>query len=89
MIKRVAASEYDILTITRGLVGQESLAALDGLLRRTRKIPPKIGTTSMGILQDTLAKGVVRELARRGGWRLHRDGRSGRAGPLLCYASRL
>lgn len=71
-MKKVAASEYDILTLTRGLVGQESLAALEGLLRRSRKLPDKMGPTSMGILQDTLAKGVVLQLARRGGWRTDR-----------------
>lgn len=71
-MKRVASSEYDILTIARGLMGQESLAALEGLLRRGRQLPPKLGPTSMGVLEDTLAKGVVLQLARRGGWRSER-----------------
>jgi hypothetical protein len=66
---RVSASEYHLLTIARGVVGQETPDAVEPLLRQKKTIAAKIGPTSMKVLRDTLAKGMTLELARRGGWR--------------------
>ncbi len=74
-MNRVAASEADQLTVARALVGQETLAAAEGVVRRWRNMPAaarykgKIGPTAMRLMQGTLAKGAVLQLARRGGWR--------------------
>jgi hypothetical protein len=74
-VNRVAASEADQLTVARALVGQETLAAAEGIIRRWRTMPSaarykgRIGPTSMGLMKSTLAKGAVLQLARRGGWR--------------------
>jgi FtsH ternary system domain X6 len=74
----VAQSEHDLLTIARALVGEVNPAAVSSLLRAPRALPPKIGPTAMGILKQTLSRGVVRELARRGGWQKSRMGAEGR-----------
>lgn len=77
-MNRVAASEADQLTVARALVGQETLAAAEGVVRRWRNMPTaaryrnKIGPTAMKLLRDTLAKGAILQLARRGGWRTMR-----------------
>jgi hypothetical protein len=83
-VNRVAASEADQLTVARALVGQETLAAAEGVVRRWRNMPAaerykgKIGPTAMGLMKSTLAKGTVLELARRGGWRSMRFAKDGR-----------
>jgi hypothetical protein len=71
-IHQVSASEHDLLTITRTLVGEGSVEAVEPILREKQKIPEKLGPTAAGLLRATLARGVVRELARRGGWRRER-----------------
>jgi hypothetical protein len=83
-MNRVAQSEAEQLTVARALVGQETLAAAEGVIRRWRNMPTsarykgKIGPTSMQLLRSTLAKGAVLQLARRGGWRSMRFVESGR-----------
>lgn len=81
-VAMVAQSEHDLLMIARALVGEVSPAAVSSLLRAPHPIPAKIGPTAMGILKQTLARGVVRELARRGGWRGVDAGRAGPGGRL-------
>lgn len=77
-MNRVAASEADQLTVARALVGQETLAAAEGVVRRWRNMPTaaryrnRIGPTAMRLLETTLAKGAILQLARRGGWRAMR-----------------
>jgi hypothetical protein len=84
-MNRVAASEADQLTVARALVGQETQAAAEGVIRRWRNMPTaarykgKIGPTAMQLLRTTLAKGAVLQLARRGGWRRMRFIESGKA----------
>jgi hypothetical protein len=68
-VKYVAASEYDLLTVARGVVGQLGAEAVAPLLRGERRAPELLGPTSMGLLKELLARGVVLELCRRGGWR--------------------
>jgi hypothetical protein len=68
-VKRVAQSEFDLLTVARALVGQVGAEAVEPLLRQPRAVGPKLGPTAMGLLKRTLAKGAVLELCRRGGWR--------------------
>lgn len=69
-MKRVAQSEFDLLTVARALVGQVGAEAVEPLLRQPRAVGSKLGPTAMGLLKRTLAKGAVLELCRRGGWRL-------------------
>lgn len=80
-VAMVAQSEHDLLMIARALVGEVSPVAVSSFLRAPHPIPAKIGPTAMGILKQTLARGVVRELARRGGWRSVDAGGAGSAGP--------
>jgi len=68
-MKRVAASEYDLLTVARALVGLIGPDAAAPILRQGRPVQERVGPTAMGLLQDVLAKGAVLSLTRRGGWR--------------------
>lgn len=67
--RRVAASEFDLLTVARALVGQVSAGAVEPLLRQPRPMAEKLGPTALGLLKQTLGRGAVLELCRRGGWR--------------------
>ena len=44
-MKRVADSEFDLLTLVRALVGDLSPGAVEPLLRLPRKLPSKLGST--------------------------------------------
>lgn len=61
---RVARSEDELIKLARGLVGSGRPPA------RARAAKPisKIGPTAMGLLQQTLARGVIASLLRAGGW---------------------
>ena len=65
-VARVAESEHQLLTLARTLVGEGSFALCEPLLGRARALP-RLGPTALGLLRDTLARGVVLELGRRGG----------------------
>jgi hypothetical protein len=80
----VAASEYDLLTIARAIVDvrQGGFDAVEGLLRRERKLAPKLSPAAVRALEETLSKGVVLALVRRGGWRSTRH-LSGKTDPPL------
>jgi hypothetical protein len=67
--KRVAASEFDLLTVARALVGQVSAEAVEPLLNQPRPMAEKLGPTALGLLKQTLERGAILELCRRGGWR--------------------
>lgn len=66
-MKRVAASEALILTVARAVVGAESPGAAEWILAKPAVLPAKMGPTSMELLQETLARGMILELVRRGG----------------------
>ncbi|MBW2735445.1 MAG: hypothetical protein JRH20_23925 [Deltaproteobacteria bacterium] len=66
---RVAASEYDLLMLARALVGEISAEMVSPLLAQSCELPAAMGESAAQLLQETLAKGVVRALLRRGGWR--------------------
>jgi hypothetical protein len=67
-VAQVAESEHQLLTLARVLVGEGSFALCEPLLGRARVLP-RLGPTALGLLRDTLARGVVLELGRRGGAR--------------------
>ncbi|MCA9684541.1 MAG: hypothetical protein KC457_20305 [Myxococcales bacterium] len=66
---RVAQSEADLLTITRALFSRGGKPFL--LLRSYGQIE-SIGPTAMGLLQQTLTRGLSLEILRRGGWQRRR-----------------
>lgn len=71
-MKRVAASEFEMLTIARALFEpprRRRPAILASLLRQTRELPSGVGPTALAIMRDTMAKGIVLALINRGGWR--------------------
>ncbi|MCA9669531.1 MAG: hypothetical protein KC503_28245 [Myxococcales bacterium] len=68
-MKRVAASEHRVLSVARALVGQIGADAIEPVLRSSYAMPPKLGSTAMALLEQTLRAGVVLALCRRGGWR--------------------
>lgn len=68
-MQRVAASEYDLLRVTQALVGAVGPREAEALLSSGRPMPEQIGPTAAALLRDTLAKGAVKALVRRGGWR--------------------
>lgn len=69
---RVAASEAELLTVARTVVGGASQNVGRWLLQKPRGTIRKIGPTAMGLLQQTLARGVCQQLLRRGGWQQRR-----------------
>ena len=71
MIKRVAASEFEVLSVTRALFqrpGGRQPTILASLLRQERDLPARMGPTALGLMQDTIAKGLIIALVGRGGW---------------------
>lgn len=74
----VAASEAELLSIARAMVGELDVGAVAPLLRTHRPLAEKQGPTSMRLLERTLAAGAVLQLARRGGWRSKRQLCSGK-----------
>lgn len=71
-MKRVAASEFELLTVARALFEaprKRRPAILAGLLRQTRELPKGVGPTALALMRDTMAKGIVLALVGRGGWR--------------------
>jgi hypothetical protein len=68
-LSRVARSEADLITVARALGGGLSAGAVEPLLREARPMAERLGPTAMGLLKQTLARGAVLELCRRGGWR--------------------
>ncbi len=67
-LPRVARSEDELLKIARALVG----AGRPPSRARAAKPVSQIGPTAMGLLQQTLARGVIATLLRRGGWETRR-----------------
>ena len=68
-IPRVAASESDLLIMARTLVaGPDAQDDIWSLLCAGRTLPPRIGTTCAGLLEDTLGQ-VWHALWQRGGTR--------------------
>lgn len=65
---RVARSEDELLKVARGLVGSGRPPSR----ARAAKPVETIGPTAMGLLQQTLARGVIAVLLRSGGWELRR-----------------
>ena len=70
-LPRVARSESELITMTRTLL-VPSTRYLPLLRTRPRTRIETIGPTAMGLLQQTLARGVCLELLRRGGWQTRR-----------------
>lgn len=68
-LPKVSASENDILVMARTLIsGPAAQDDIWSLLCAGRVMPPKIGTTSAELLEDTLRMAWL-ALAQRGGWR--------------------
>lgn len=73
----VAASEYELISLTRALFdapsrapgGSQPSGVVSTLLRKSRKLPDGVGPTARRLLEDTMAKGLILALLRRGGWR--------------------
>jgi hypothetical protein len=65
---RIARSEDELIRIARGLLGHDRPPP------RARAARPieSIGPTAMGLLQQTLARGLALTLLRRGGWETRR-----------------
>ncbi|KIG12655.1 hypothetical protein DB30_01143 [Enhygromyxa salina] len=70
---RVSRSEAELLTLTRAILspGPRYLPSLRQQPKRVTRVF-SIGPTAMGLLQQTLARGVTLELLRRGGWQTRR-----------------
>lgn len=72
-LPRVAQSEAELLNLTRALLTPSKRYIPALRLRGDRGAPiERIGPTAMGLLQQTLARGVCYELLRRGGWQQRR-----------------
>jgi hypothetical protein len=67
----VDAREAELLAIARALVTPDSYPSIEGALA-TAVTVKKIGPRAMAILESTLAKGIVRTLARSGGAKIRR-----------------
>jgi hypothetical protein len=88
---RVSPSEHTLLTLARAVVGHGQYGPVEDLLRGSHSAPERLSPGALHVLRDTLAKGTVLSLIRRGGWRrqrhLHgaqeRSGRLWQRHPLL------
>jgi hypothetical protein len=69
---RVSASEHDLLTLARALCGAGSFALVEPLLGAGRKLSPRVSPAALRVLGETLTRGLVLELGRRGGARAAR-----------------
>lgn len=67
MALKVAASEHNLLMVTLGLVGRVPAQSVEMLVCQGRALPETFGSTSIGLLKDILGRGVLLQLARRGG----------------------
>lgn len=70
--KRVAASEAAMLHAVRAVITGAPVAQLRAYVRSLRTMPETIGPTAMRLLTDSLRKGVVEALVRRGAWQPRR-----------------
>lgn len=70
---RVSRSEAELITLTRAILssGPRYLPSLRQHPKRAARLTT-IGPTAMGLLAQTLARGVSLELLRRGGWQTRR-----------------
>jgi hypothetical protein len=75
---RVSPAEHSLLTLARTVVGSGRHGPVEDLLRERHAVPERLGPNALRVLRDTLAKGVVLALVRRGGWRRQRHLHPGR-----------
>jgi hypothetical protein len=75
MTAAVTRAEANLLTLARVAVGAWSAQDALRLLVSTAQAPEKLGPTARRLLSETLARGTVAGLARRGGWRPERGQR--------------
>lgn len=71
----VTTQEASLLTVARSALGLSWSADWSRLLVTSISPPAKLGPTARGVLQDTLARGLVLALARGGGWARGHHGR--------------
>lgn len=81
---RVSHSEHTLLTLARAVVGSGQYGPVEDLLCGSHSAPERLSPGALHVLRDTLAKGTVLSLMRRGGWRRQRHlyGAQERAGRL-------
>ncbi len=65
---RVSASEFDLLSIVRAVVGGDG-SSVAWLLHRDRNMQPALCPQTHDLVQEMLAKGVMLKLCQLGGWR--------------------
>ena len=82
MSAQVTAQESELLRVARAVVGQTSYAEVERILSAQRAAPDQLGPTAMGLLEDTLSRGVGLALLRGGGWRQERTKRLWERTPL-------
>lgn len=69
MTARLTTPESELVRLARAVVGLSSYGEVERLLSAPRPAPAQLGPTAMGLLQDTLGRGVSLALLRGGGWR--------------------
>lgn len=69
---RVSRSEHTLLTLARAVAGSGQYSPVEDLLRGSHSAPERLSPGALHVLRDTLAKGTVLSLIRRGGWRRQR-----------------
>lgn len=71
-MKELHPAEHDLVLLARALVGELPCESVMGLVLAETAPPEQLGPTAMALLQETLARGAVLNLGRRGGWRPRR-----------------
>jgi hypothetical protein len=64
-------------TTLRTTTGVHTLSAAARLLRQGRDLSARLGHTASRLMQDTMSKGLIMSLVRRGGWRRAESVRDG------------
>lgn len=67
---RVARSEGALLAITQALFEPQRAPAVRRAVLGPTALPTRIGPTAMRLFESTLARGLLRDLVRAGGWQV-------------------
>lgn len=70
--RAISRAERDMLRVARAVVGRVDSSAVEPLLREAGWAPGLLGRDAAALLAETMSRGVVLDLVRRGGWQRSR-----------------
>jgi hypothetical protein len=67
---QISLREADIVEMARAIVVDGNLDSVLSILRTKREVPLKLCPNAIRLVKSTLSKGVILQMARRGGWKV-------------------